>query len=198
MSIQKGLAMRFRELRRHGSWIRPVLWTGLAGLLIVTMASAAAGCKRQGQEGPAPSGAAEETTDSQIAPYPADLSPESTPEEVVQRLIRALEGEDKQTLLGLVAVEAEMKAVDDIYRRYGRRSPQKPAQVAALTAAGWGASYVFLQPGQSKVEESEVQGERASVFVAGIRRDGEDTRLKVDLLREDGVWKVRAGLKALE
>jgi len=166
--------------------------TCIVAAVLLAAVGGSVGCRKGGKEGGAPSEAA------RVPPYPAGLSAQSSPEEVVRVLIRALEEEDELTLQGLVAVKAEVEAVKGIYSKYGRKSELGPAEVASITAAGWALTYGFFQPGQTAIESAEVQGDTARVFLAGKRGDGKPASLKVELLREDGLWKVRAGLKSTD
>ena len=169
---------------RHGVVSASVLM--LAAALFAALAT---GCKRSDE---APTG---QPTGS--FKYPEELSAQSTPEEVATLLLKALDEEDQQTLLGLVAVQAEAEAVDAIYRKYGRKSDAKPEAVAAMAAAGWAASYAFLEKGATKVESSSVEGDSAAVIASGKRLAGASSSLKIKLIREEGLWKVRAGLESI-
>jgi hypothetical protein len=130
-----------------------------------------------------------------VPPYPAALPEESSPEDVVEVLLAALDGKDEDTLRGLVAVQAEGGAVGEIYRKHGRRSSHSAAEVASMVAAGWQLTYMFFEPGQSMVERVEIEGERGTVTVSGLR-GGNVAYLEVKLVREDGLWKVGAGLES--
>jgi hypothetical protein len=134
---------------------------------------------------------------SQLPAYPSALSAQSTPEEVVQVLIAALDADDGQTLRDLVAVEDSFKDVSAIYEKYGKKSPMKPEDVAKLAAAGWGATYAFFQSGETQIQESTTSGDSATVIAAGKAPNGDPRRLRIKLLREDGLWKVCAGLESL-
>jgi len=155
------------------------------------------GCGENGGNGGTPSDPATERSAPALAPYPAGLSAESSPTDVATVLIAALDSEDKATLLGLVAVEHEVEAVDAIYRRHGRASRLKPENVAAMTAAGWQATYAFFKKNETKVERETVTGDKAEVFAAGKSPLDKPCGLKIKLVREGGVWKVRAGLESL-
>jgi hypothetical protein len=171
-----------------------VTCVGLAGLILLMPSGI--GCGREEPEEPGAAEVAPEGERVTLPPYPASLSEQSSPREVVGVLIEALDEEDTQTLQGLVAVEAEMEAVRAIYRRHGRQPKQTPADVASMTATGWQLTYAFFEAGQSTVDRSDVQGDRATVFVTGRRGDGSTVRLRADLVREEGVWKVLAGLES--
>ena len=131
------------------------------------------------------------------APYPMGLSAKSSPSEVAKVLIQALDADDNGTLLGLVAVKQGMADIDAIYRKYGRRSDRKPASVAAMTVAGWQATYAFFKKNETHVEREAIRGDTAEVFATGQTPVGATSTLKITLLREDGLWKVKPGLESL-
>ena len=162
---------------------------GAVVLALVWLAVLASGCGRDGE--------GESAAPASVAAYPSSLSADSSPEEVVGVLIQALDEDDDATLIGLVAVKAEMKAVEAIYRRGGRSTKLTPGGVAAFTAGGWGMSYAFFQAGETQVDSATVEGDTAVVLATGKRPDGKPSTLKVKLVREDGLWKVKAGLESL-
>jgi hypothetical protein len=159
--------------------------------------AATAGCQRTGDDAardPAASGQGE----SSAAPaYPAALSADSSPEQVARALIDALDADDMPTLVGLVAARSEAEAIDRIFRKRGREANTSPAKAARLAAAGWGATYAFCQAGKTAVERQALHDGRAAVYASATRRDGKGCTLRIDLIREDGLWKVCAGLKQL-
>lgn len=130
------------------------------------------------------------------AAYPSELSPESTPKDVAQVLIQALEDNDKDTLLGLVALTAGREEFDIIYQRYGRENPMTPEEIGQLIAAGWGATHDFMQPGSTQVVEEEISRDKATVTAEARGRNDEPRLLKISLVREDGVWKILPGLES--
>jgi len=137
--------------------------------------------------------------------YPSGLSSASTPRDVAAVLIQALDADEEKTLMGLVAAKSEAAAVDAIYRQYGRTSDTAPEEAAALAAAGWGATYAFFQPGATEVTEERIKpagadGVEIAVVTASGRNasTGEPRLLTIRLIREDGLWKVRAGLQAAD
>ena len=167
----------------------------LAYLLLVVAAS---GCgDNNNEEGESTPAQRSEESAPAPARYPASLSAESSPMEVAKALIQALDGDDKETLLGLVAVSHEMAEVAAIYRKHGRRSRLKPESVAAMTSAGWRATYMFFKKNETLVEREATNGDTAVVFAGGKTPVGKARTLKITLLREDGLWKVRAGLESL-
>ena len=66
-----------------------------------------------------------------------------------------------------------------------------------LTVVGWRSSYAFFQNGQTTPTRQVIEGDNAVVFARGTRPDGEPATLEIKLLREDGLWKVRAGLESV-
>jgi len=160
-----------------------------------------AGCGK-GEDGEAsPQGLGAEQGPQAAAPasaaYPAGLSSSSSPTEVAQALIKALDEEDEGTLLGLVAAKAEAKDIEAIFEKHGRKTKRALKAAPGLAAAGWQATYAFCQSGQTTVTREEVAGETATVFAAGKAPDGSPKTLKIKLVREDGVWKVKGGLETV-
>ena len=66
-----------------------------------------------------------------------------------------------------------------------------------MTAAGWRATYMFFEENETHVEHETIERDTASVFASGKTPVGKARTLKITLLREDGLWKVRAGLESL-
>ena len=159
-----------------------VLLAGMGVFLAVLVCA----CSRAGSKG---------EQGSTAPKYPAELSAESSPSAVAQVLIRALEEEDTPTLMGLVAVKAESKAVEDIYRRHGREAKTDYNKVARFTAGGWAISYAFVQNGSAEVGKESVQGDKATVTAGARLPNGDPCRLRLKLVQEDGVWKVGAGIE---
>jgi hypothetical protein len=162
--------------------------------VVVTLclvAALAVGCGGgNGEEGPAA---------VTLPPYPSELSAASTPSQVAQVLIRGLDEGDGETLMGLVAVESAVEAMDGIYRDHGREHETPPEQAAALVVSGWRASYAFYRSGGTRVVEERVRGETAVVTAEGSNATtGKRRLLTADMIREDGVWKVQAGLQSRE
>jgi len=166
-----------------------LVWAGMFLMIAIPLVVAVSGCGRSGTD--------EEPSSGEAPEYPSTLSAQSSPEDVARVLIRALDEGDKATLLGLVAAKAATGDIEAIYRRYGRTSNTRPEAVAGLAAAGWRASYAFLQTGQTQIKREEVQGDAAAVFVTGKSRDGRTATLKISLVREDGLWKVKPGLESV-
>ncbi len=134
-----------------------------------------------------------------LPPYPAELSAESSPTEVAQRLVGALDEGDDQALLGLVAVEHEVKAIDQIFRKHGKDHETSPADAAALTVSGWKATYAWCQPGQTRVTGETVNDGTAFVRAMGVNPSTSRPReLTIAMVREGGVWKVIAGIQSAE
>jgi hypothetical protein len=137
------------------------------------------------------------SSDSNLPSYPPTLSAQSSPEEVAQILIKALDTDDGRTLRGLAAIESSSKDVSAIYRKYGKQSPMQPEDVAKLVAAGWRATYAFFESGETQIQDSTLSGDSAVVMATGKAPNGDARRLRIKLVREDGLWKVCAGLESL-
>jgi hypothetical protein len=162
-----------------------------AVMVLVLGAALAAGCGGGNGE--------EEQAAVTLPPYPSELSAASTPREVAQVLIRALDEGDGETLMGLVAVKSEVEAMDGIYRDHGREHETPPEQAATMVVSGWRASYAFYRSGGTRVVEERVRGETAVVTAEGSNATtGKRRLMTVDMIREDGVWKVQAGLESRE
>lgn len=165
-----------------------IAWLMLAIFIVIPF-----GCERADEPGPGDAASPRATA---LPPYPSSLSANSSPSEVAGVLIAALEADDDATLIGLVAVEDAKKNVDAIFNKYGKKSNANPADVAAMTAAGWGASYAFFKPGQTTVARETIDGDTAVVIADGFIRRGDARELRINMIREEGVWKVRAGLNS--
>ena len=140
-------------------------------------------------------GVEKEPEDEAIPPYPAGLSSQSSPSQVAEVLIQALDGGNDEVLRGLVAVKHEIAAVDGIYSKYGRDHDTPPAEAIGLTVAGWNMSYAWYQPGATRVSWEQIDGDNAVVGAQGVNpQTGRARELTIKLVREDGVWKVAAGL----
>ena len=107
-------------------------------LFLLVLSIAVAGCGPHAPEAGDPSA---EGSGSPPFAYPAELSPDSTPAEVVAVLVRGLDAKDGGLLAGLAAAEAEAEAIAEIVKGYRGESPLKraatPAGAARLAAAGW-------------------------------------------------------------
>ena len=153
---------------------------------VVSFAGLFCACSRSGAEG---------AQGASVPQYPAELSADSSPADVAAVLIRALEQKDSAALAGLVAVKAESEAVESIYRRHGREANTDCNKVAAMTAGGWGASYAFVRNGSTEIVNESVDGDRAVVQATGTLQGGDACKLRIKFVREEGVWKVRAGIE---
>ena len=171
---------------RTGSCVRGAL------IVIVAATLVAAGCGRGKEESeatPAP-----ETPAAGTPAYPAGLSATSSPKDVAAVLIKALDDDDNGTLLGLVAVKAASQDVNAIYEKHGRKSGLTPEKVAKLAIGGWRLTYNFFEKGQTAVTREQITGNTATVFADGKAPDGTPKTMKINLVREDGLWKVMPGL----
>ncbi len=145
------------------------------------------------------SGDGEEETEASLPSYPPGLSAQSSPRQVAEVLIAALDENDGRALLGLVAIEHGAGEIDAIYQKYGRESEQTPEQVARLTASGWGATYAWFQKGATRVTGERISGDTATVEAQGVNPNtGRPRLLQIDMVREDGLWKVKPGLQSRE
>jgi len=136
---------------------------------------------------------------SALPPYPSTLSDASTPTEVAQVLIAALDAKDTETLTALVAAQHAADDIDQIYESHGRSHETSPEKAAHTLVAGWLLSYAWFDPGRTRVVSERIQGQTAVVQAEGMNPNTGHTRtLIIELVREDGVWKVIGGLKSRE
>jgi len=141
----------------------------------------------------------EEEAGVAVPSYPPGLSAESSPREVAETLIRALDADDQQTLLGLVAVKHSAAEIGAIYRKYGRESDMDPAEVARLAVSGWAATYAWFEVGATRVTGEWETGDTTTVEAEGLNPStGRPRLLQIEMMREDGVWKVASGLESRE
>jgi hypothetical protein len=116
---------------------------------------------------------------------------------VAQVLIQALDDGNEAVLQGLVAVKHEMEAIDAIYKKHGKEHKATPSAAVAMTVSGWKMSYAWYQPGATHVRSERISGETAMVEAEGLNPTTRRPReLAVTMVREDGVWKAAAGLRA--
>jgi len=131
--------------------------------------------------------------------YPATLSPDSTPTQVAEALIEALDEKDTAALMGLVAVEAGVADIKRIFSRHGKKSNVTPQQAARLAVSGWRATYALFAEGETKVTKEKAEANTATVLAVGRnKRTDTERTLAVRLVREDNLWKVKPGLNASE
>ncbi len=129
--------------------------------------------------------------------YDTGLTPESTPSEVVELAIKGLDEGNKELLLALVAAKDAAKGMDEIYRKYGKESPISSEATAGMAVAGWGMTYSFFRKGATEIVEEQINGDKAAVRARGVYdKTGKPGMLRFDLIREDGLWKIKAGLHA--
>ena len=167
------------------SWRFSVMVCALLALCFVLGA-----CGRR--EEPQPTGVGEG-----VPPYPAELSGSSSPREVAQVLIRGLDQDDKQLLLSLAATKAGKEEVEKIFAKYGKRAEIDPRQAASLAVSGWQLSYAMYREGATQVTDATVEGDTALVEAVGTNTStGKPRYLTIKMVREDGVWKVAAGLQS--
>ncbi len=179
-----GIGVEHKRGKGNGSdhpWGRIVITIALSLLLITT------GCRSE--EKIVPKSEAEK-----ISAYGITLTRESSPREVAHLLVKGLDNEDRELLSKLVAVKHEMEEVKNLFREYGRAYKGSPEKVAASVAAGWMATYLFFQSGQTAVTDERIEGDKASVYATGRKLNGEIRTLEIRMIREDGWWKVQAGL----
>lgn len=134
------------------------------------------------------------------------LTDKTTPDDVGRIAIRALDMEDMKTLAQLAAVRSESGAAQVMSRRYGRAgTPPSPEQIGPMVAGGWRTVYAEFKRGATEITSAVVapfptQGtETATVVAAGVNaKTKQPMTLTMHLVREDGMWKVRAGMESSE
>ena len=169
---------------RSGACAAIVAWLLVCALL--------AGCDRSAPTQPS---ATEQGAAAPEVAYDPGITAQSTPTEVVQRAIQGLDEDNPQLLAALVAARHEAEAVNQIFRRHGKKAATTPQAAAALAAAGWRATYALFKQGATRVEQEHVNGDTAIVIMRGENGlTGAPAMLRFNLIREDGLWKIKAGL----
>jgi len=129
--------------------------------------------------------------------YDTGVTPQTTPTQVVRLAIQGLDEGNTPLLAALVAARDAAEGMNQIYRKYGREGKTTPQAAAAFAAGGWRASYAFFEKGATVVEREKITGDKATVLTRGANRStGEPATLRFNLIREDGLWKIRPGLHA--
>jgi len=136
-------------------------------------------------------------SEEKIAAYGLTLTTESSPIEVAKLLVKGLDNEDKGLLTKLVAVKYEMKEMEKIFHKYGRKSNLTPEKVAIVVSSGWLATYLSFQSGKTILVKEKIEGNNAIVYATGINLKGEKQILEIKMVREDNWWKVQSGLKVI-
>lgn len=140
-----------------------------------------------------------EPAPSALPPYPSTLSAASTPSQVAQVLIAALDAKDVETLTALVAARHAADDIDQIYESHGRSHETPPERAAQTLVSGWLLSYAWFEPGRTSVVSEQIRGTTAVVQAEGLNPDTGNTRtLIIELVQEDGVWKGIGGVKSRE
>jgi len=163
----------------------------LSVTLLITLVLVS-GCRRGGRSETAGGG----SQPSEISAYGITLTKESPPGKVAELLIKGLDNGDTELLKKLVAVKHETAAVDAIYGKYGKKSSITPDKAASLAVAGWKATYSFFKKGETTVTKTDLQGETATInATAKGGTNLEERHIRINLVMEDGWWKVTAGIK---
>jgi len=130
-----------------------------------------------------------------ISAYGISLTRESSPKEVANLLIKGLDNDDKNILSKLVAVKYEMKEIEKIFHKYGKKANVTPEKTATITVLGWMATYAFFEKGQTTITEEKIEGDKSYVYAIGQKPNGAKRTLEIRMIREDGWWKIQAGLR---
>jgi len=127
--------------------------------------------------------------------YPAALSESSTPSDVAQVLIKGLDEGDNKTLIGLVAKES-IEEIDAMTQKLRGNSKPKEGSGVAMIVAGWKMTCSFSQPSSTQVVNEDISGDNAIVYLlAHNATTGAEQHLEVKMVREEGLWKVKAGIE---
>lgn len=138
------------------------------------------------------------TKQQDISGYGITLKKESTPEEVAELLISGLDHEDEELLKKLVAVKYAKEDIDSIFRKRLRKSDVTYDQAAGFAVDGWIMTYTFCSKGETRIISTTIDGDKATVIASGrYRSTGESNRIRIDLRREEGWWKVQHGINIL-
>jgi len=166
----------------------------LSVVLILTASMAAVGCgPKDSPREEAAEGVSTRYSGDVISAYELTISAESSPQEVAQMLIKALDNKDGELLITLCAVK---EATEEVNRIGRGRLTFTPAKAAKLAAVGWLATYFFYEPGQTEVVDEDVQDGTAVVHAMGRHPETKKGRkLEIRFKREDEWWKVLPGLK---
>jgi hypothetical protein len=132
----------------------------------------------------------------EITQYGMTVTADSRPEEIVRMLIAGLDNRDSELLGKLVAVQDARDEMEKILRRYRRREKITDEDAIKLTVAGWAATYSFYRPGDTGIVSETIEDDRATVIAAGRGKStGEQRTMTIELIREDGWWKVMSGIR---
>jgi len=135
----------------------------------------------------------------ELPPYPPSLSTSSSPTEVAQVLVAALDADDDRTLKGLVAAKHETDAINAIYEKHGREGSVSPNNAVNMAVAGWKLTYSWFRPGSTRIVSERLAGDTAVVEAEGVNPNtGRPRSLTIEMITEDNVWKVQAGLESAE
>ncbi len=137
----------------------------------------------------------EERKIEKIFAYGITLTKESSPKEVANLLIKGLDNEDEELLKKLVAVDYETKEIEKIFKNQGKKAKINKEEVADLTVSGWLLTYTFFEKGKTRVIEEEIEGDFAYVYASGIKPNGKERTIEIRMVKEEGFWKIQAGLK---
>lgn len=145
-------------------------------------------CSCGGKEPPTAEGERRSAGEEEHEVIAPDLPADAPPTQVAQALFAALDAEDGPRLRGLAA----RRTITEDLNRIGRGRLQfSETKAVGLAVAGWGATYVFIEPGSTSVVEERIKEGKASVL-ADCRNDadGKPRGLKVELAREKEGWRV--------
>jgi hypothetical protein len=135
---------------------------------------------------------------AEISAYGIRLEKDSGPEDVSALLIKGLDNKDEELLKKLAAVEFAKAEIDGIFRKYGKKSDVTSEQAAEFAVSGWLLTYAFLKEGKTAIIQTEIEGGNAEVICSAENSaTGEPRKLKIELLKENGWWKVKHGINTL-
>lgn len=136
--------------------------------------------------------------DESFEVYGVKIDRNTEPMEIAKILIKALDEDDYNVLKKLVAVKTEKKAIIDIFKKYSQKPRiTEDEKIINLVVSGWILTYSFFKKGNTIITGDKVGGDSAFVYATGIKLNGSISSFEIKFIREDGYWKVLAGLREL-
>lgn len=137
------------------------------------------------------SSSAEPQSSNTISANAIGLTSNSTPTDVVDFVLAAIDQGDLASVRKVVAVDKVQKDIDQITR--GKQTKQFKAlrdNAQAAAATGILLNLSFLKDKTRKTIAETVQGDNAEVTVEGATIDGKSATKIVHLVKENGAWRL--------
>lgn len=126
-------------------------------------------------------GCAPAQSNSTPARTSTNISADSPPEEVARLLIAALESSHDGALAQFVASKRASRDIAEITQ--GRKEFEKiRGNSSALAIAGWKLKFATLKPSTAQVQSHSINGEEATVIIAGTGKDDQPKTLTAILI----------------